>query len=193
MNVPLPKLLRARPGEGSDTLIGSVGNNTLSGNAGDDVLNGGAGDDVLRGGTGMDTEDGGSDNDIYDYDSVEDSPNDFFRSDGIGFSSPGAATGDLIDFSTIDADVGVIGNQSFIFLGTRVPTNADGAAKVWVADGYQENFGNITIVYASINSDNTPELLIRTNDGIATAADWTSDDFILTPPGIQIAGEWFFT
>jgi hypothetical protein len=48
-------------------------------------------------------------------------------------------------------------------------------------------------VHASIDSDNAPKLLIRANDDTATAADWTSDDFILTPPGIQVAGEWFFT
>lgn len=166
-------------GVSNDTLYGASGKDTLNGGLGLDSLVGGDGNDTLRGGYDPDTEDGGPGNDIYDYDTVDDSPANFYLCDGIGFESPGKALGDKIDLATIDADVGRAGNQGFTFVGNSAPAANAGAAKVWVSDGWQDNYGEITIVWASIDSNNAAELMIRVGDGTATAADWTAHDFIL--------------
>lgn len=167
-------------GSGNDTINGASQNDRIFGGNGNDALNGEDGDDILDGNAGLDTIDGGPGNDIYVYAEVGDSPGDFYQSDGIGFEFAGAAAGDRIDFTMIDADDTQAYGQSFAFSGTTVPAAGEGAAKIWVADGFQDNYGSITLVNASIDADQDPELLIRAGDGIATAADWTVDDFLLS-------------
>jgi Ca2+-binding RTX toxin-like protein len=166
-------------GGGKDTLTGSPAVNTINGGGGDDWMYGGAGNDILKGGAGLDSMSGETGNDAYDYDAVSESPGDFYRSDGISFDYAGASAGDRIDLSTIDANPAVSGNQAFSFTGKTAPASGSGLAKVWTADGYQANFGNITLVNVSTDSDKDPEMLIRAGDGTATASTWVAGDFIL--------------
>jgi choice-of-anchor C domain-containing protein len=76
---------------------------------------------------------------------------------------------------TMDANAEIAGLQAFTFMGTNAPADGQGAAKTWVADGFDptdSSFKPITIVYASIDSDNTPEMAILVDDGAITAANW---------------------
>ena len=87
-----------------ENLTGSSFNDTLIGNAGANVLTGGAGRDLLTGGAG---------NDTFDYNAASDSPVGAARDLIFGFSGNGAAAGDRIDLSTIDANAVLFGNQAF--------------------------------------------------------------------------------
>lgn len=167
-----------RGGEGNDRIEGEGGGDGLYGGAGNDYLYGGDGNDTLRGEAGLDTISGGLGNDIFDYNSVSESP-DYSRSDGIGFQGAGATPADRIDLSTIDANPGVTGNQGFSFLGARAPVAGSGTGKAWTADYVQPGFGSITLVNASVDADKDPELVIRANDGTATAATWVVGDFVV--------------
>ena len=87
-----------------ENLTGSSFNDTLIGNAGANVLTGGAGRDLLTGGAG---------NDTFDYNAASDSPVGAARDLIFGFAGNGAAAGDRIDLSTIDANAFLLGNQAF--------------------------------------------------------------------------------
>lgn len=126
---------------GADTLNGNAGNDQLNGGAGNDLLNGGAGNDVLSGGAdndsligggGADSMGGGTGNDILRGDGGADlmtggAGNDTFRYVTINDSGPGIGARDIItdfisgqdkiDFSAIDANPTVAGNQAFTLIG----------------------------------------------------------------------------
>ena len=102
----------------SDSLTGNAGNNVLSGLAGNDALNGGAGNDLVYGGAGRDTLNGGVGNDTYDYNAVSESPAGLGKDAIIGFAGAGAAIGDRINLTTIDANSLAAGNQAFIWGGS---------------------------------------------------------------------------
>ena len=94
----------------SNVLAGGLGNDTLSGLAGNDTLRGGDGNDTLIGGTGQDTLTGGAGADVFDFNTVNES--------GVGSAVRDTVTDflsgvDKLDFSTLDANTGVAGNQAF--------------------------------------------------------------------------------
>ena len=94
-------------GSGNDQnniLEGNSGNNQLKGKAGNDTLIGNLGRDILSGGTGDDT---------FIYRSTNDSGTDKRTRDKI----TDFHTGDTIDLSQIDANVDVLGDQAFTFIG----------------------------------------------------------------------------
>jgi serralysin len=122
-------------GEGTDTVravqsytlganlenleLGGVGNtsgtgndlaNRLTGNTGNNTLTGGLGRDVLVGDTG---------NDRFDFNALAESGTTAATRDSISDFDAGtsATTVDRLDFSTIDANDLVAGNQTFIFGG----------------------------------------------------------------------------
>lgn len=80
-------------GAAAEHVFGGNGNDTLYGEGGDDVLNGGAGDDILVGGAGNDRLDGGAGNDLFVFSGA-------WGQDRITDFSPGAASGDVIRFTT---------------------------------------------------------------------------------------------
>ena len=84
-----------------DVLTGSNARNHLYGLDGNDVLRGGRGGDWLYGGNGAD---------IFAYNNQIDSPNT--NGDYIGDFSH--VQGDILDISGIDADLNIVGDQSFI-------------------------------------------------------------------------------
>jgi Ca2+-binding RTX toxin-like protein len=108
-----------RGGTGPDIILGGEGNDKLWGEAGDDRLYGENGDDILNGGSGQDTLNGGRGNDVFDYDALSDSPGfeetspSVIRDNIFGFDGRGAALGDRIDLSTIDANLNARGDQAF--------------------------------------------------------------------------------
>jgi len=94
----------------NDSLKGGGGDDTLIGKAGDDILKGFDGDDILIGGAGKDILTGGSGADTFGFNLVSESPVGIRRDKITDFNSQ---EGDKIDLSTIDAYVGLAGNQPF--------------------------------------------------------------------------------
>lgn len=174
---------------GNDRMYGGTGNDEMGGQAGDDAMYGGGGNDRLGGGSGNDSlfggggadrlsgrDDadqltGGAGNDIFDYDAVTDSSPGASRDVILDFVGVGAAVGDRIDLSTIDANSGAGGNQAFVFRGTAGFT---GAGQVRVTAS-----GADTLVQANTGGSRAPELEILVKDGGADPSSWIAGDFIL--------------
>ena len=169
-------------GSGDDVLIGSAVANTLRGGAGSDVLNGAGGADLLVGGTGSDVLDGGGGADVL----IGGTGADVFRFASASASAPGAAdviragtgaiafegagnaAGDRIDLRAIDANLGLDGDQSFVF-GTQ-----RGAGRLWV-----ETVGTDTHVRGNIDDVAGAEIDIVIEDGGVPASAYTAADFLL--------------
>ena len=101
-------------GAGRDRILGGVGNDTLRGGFDSDTLSGNDQDDILTGGGGKDRLLGGAGADRFDFNLQSDSKAGGLR-DVIRDFDDGA---DRIDFSTLDAQSGMAGNQAFSFIGT---------------------------------------------------------------------------
>ena len=143
----------------ADVLMGGGGNDTLNGNAGADTLFGGAGADGLSGNAGAD---------IYKWISETKSTVAVAGRDTItGFSGIAGGDGDKLDFSLIDANTAVTGDQAFSFNGTTAAANS-----AWVAAS-----GSDTIVFADVNGDLTADFSVRLT-GI-NPAQLQSGDFIV--------------
>lgn len=168
-------------GSGRDTLIGNATANTLSGNAGNDWLNGWQGADTLDGGAGNDTLTGGVDDDVL----IGGTGNDYFKfftgsstsysvdiiradSRGIAFDGAGAASGDVIDLRSVDANFDLAGDQAFTFGGGQ------GAGYLWLTD-----FGTDTLVNGNMDADDSVEFQLRIEDGDVLASAYTAADFLL--------------
>ena len=67
------------------------------------------------GGIGADTLNGGLGNDTFDYNAASESPAGVSKDVIIDFAGAGAAIGDKIDLTTIDANSSAAGNQAFIW------------------------------------------------------------------------------
>lgn len=133
-------------GEGADVLDGGNGTDRLVGGDDADTLTGGLGADILTGGSGADTfvfvtlaefgpnTEGGCDN-ITDFD--------------LDWQRP-----DILDFSVIDANTKVSGDQAFKWLGTNAFTHSAGELR------YFEDGGS-TFVSGDIDGDGTGDFLLR--------------------------------
>ena len=94
---------------GVDYLDGGSGNDGLFGGAGNDFLLGGSGNDRLNGGAGFDILAGGSGADVYAFDAASFPDGDDLAIDFVSdFNS-----GDLFDFSALDANAALDGDQAF--------------------------------------------------------------------------------
>lgn len=104
-------------GDGADVLDGGEGQDTLHGGAGVDTLQGGAGDDVLHGGAGGDRMYGGdgADDFVFTAEDLQLGASGLPRQTDRIFDFS-AEDGDLIDLSAIDANLGVAGNDAFLFV-----------------------------------------------------------------------------
>lgn len=109
---------------GIENLIGSNSADTLTGNALANTLNGLGGNDLLTGGLGRDVMTGGVGFDRFDFNSVVESVPGAFRDVITDFVGNGFFAGDVIDVSTIDANVLLLGNQAFTFIGGAAFTAA---------------------------------------------------------------------
>jgi Ca2+-binding RTX toxin-like protein len=166
--------------DGTDRLFGGNGNDwftagdkddQLFGQNGNDEMYGDAGNDRLTGGAGLDKLGGGGGNDTFDYNAVTESEPGAGRDVVLDFAGVGAAAGDRVDLSTIDANTGVGDNQAFAFKGTGAIT---GAGQVHVVAS-----GTNTLIQANTGGTIAPELEILVKDGAATPAQWVAGDFIL--------------
>jgi Ca2+-binding RTX toxin-like protein len=108
---------------GSDRIAGTSNADEISGNGGDDIIkaldgndrvDGGTGNDKIIAGGGADTLTGGSGNDVFKYKAASDS--------GIGVAADRITDfvigSDRLNFSKIDANAGLAGDQAFAFAGT---------------------------------------------------------------------------
>jgi serralysin len=98
--------------EGNDAfnlLSGEAGNDSLFGAGGNDILLGGSGNDRLNGGAGFDILIGGAGNDVYAFDAGSFPDEDDLSIDFIS----DFGRGDLFDFSALDANAALDGDQAF--------------------------------------------------------------------------------
>jgi Ca2+-binding RTX toxin-like protein len=155
---------------------GSFGANLLTGGTGANLLTGDAGADTLTGGDGFDTLNGGAGPDVFDFNDVAESGPSSAAADVItAFQNPGAAVGDLIDLSSIDAIAGVAGsNFNFVVVPQNPFPPGTAAGSLWV-----RNEGGDTIVYGNVDLDLDPELAIRITDGAIAAGTYSAADFAL--------------
>ncbi len=152
-----------------NTLTGNSLGNTLSGLKGNDIINAGLGDDTIIGGLGTDTMTDGGGKDIYDFNKINESVVGVNRDICTDFTH-GV---DKIDLSTIDADVGVAGNQAFVFIG-NVAFAGGGADQVRYF-----TVGNDIIVQVELGNDGnaTADMEIQLTGAAITGIN--AADFIL--------------
>jgi VCBS repeat-containing protein len=146
-------------GSGDDQIFGDDNSDqTLYGGSGSDTISGGNNSDRIAGGFGADTLSGGSNGDTFVYFDLRDTGDTITDFDG----------GDRIDFSAIDADPLMAGDQGFAFGGTTATAHG-----VW----YDLIEGN-TVVYLDSDGDAaTAELAITLTGEI----DLHQTDFLLGP------------
>ncbi|PZQ47115.1 MAG: protease [Rhodovulum sulfidophilum] len=157
----------------NDTLLGGGGNDTLTGGDGADQLRGGGASDVLQGGAGADILIGGVGADTFVLAAANFSlpmARDVIRAgDGaLAFEGIGAAAGDRIDVSAIDANTTIAGNQAFGF-GT-----ATGTGRLWLT-----NSGSNTLVNFNNDGDGAIDFQLVIEDGATLASAYRAGDFIL--------------
>ncbi|MFT3973624.1 MAG: hypothetical protein QM699_09300 [Amaricoccus sp.] len=179
-------------GEGSNEIHGAGGVDTILGGTGDDLLDGGAGKDVFDGGDGRDMVLCTSNTTPVRVDlaaaqasfpgqgwaterfaSIENAAtgsgaDTLAGGDGAAaFEGAGAALGDRIDVSAIDADATLAGNQTFVRGGT-------GRGHVWAV-----NSAGITVIRGNTDGDAAIEFELAIADGAVAAASYAAADFIL--------------
>ncbi len=156
---------RISGGEGNDRIYGGAGRDVLSGDIGNDSLYGGSEADKLTGGLGKDLLIGGGGADVFDFNSAADSTKGLARDVIRGFT-----TGeDRLDFSTIDAMAGTTGNNTFTFIG--------GAAFQHEGEIRATQVGTSTYIWVNTTGKGGAEMQVVLAH--VTAADLTSDDFVL--------------
>lgn len=140
-------------GAGNDHVYGDAGNDDVQGGAGDDWVFGGAGADRLSGGTGADHfvfVDGDLGSTLATSDTVTD-----FK----------AIQGDVLDFSGIDADTTLAGDQGFSLVGSF----GSHAGEMTVAF----NAGiNATVVSLDTNGDGVADYVLQLSGNVGSTAGW---------------------
>lgn len=149
-----------------NVITGNASNNVLRGLAGNDTLNGGAGNDQLWGGAGFDTLTGGAGNDVFVFGSVADIGNNALIMETV----TDFAAGDLLDFTSIDANTGTNGFQFFTYIGSGPFT---GAGQLRYENG---------VLYGNVNADLAADFRINML-GLPTL----STASFVTPPTMSIA------
>ena len=136
-------------GEDNDSLLGGLGRDILLGQSGNDVIDGGGDDDRVSGGTGADRLTGGMGADRFGFISIKDSTptaRDVITDFDVN-------SGDLLDFSSIDAKPGVAGGQNFVLIGSAAFTTA-GQIRTTIQDG-------VTLVEVNTKGAGVAEMIIE--------------------------------
>ncbi len=157
------------------TALGGVGNelaNGFTGNAAANTFRGLGGGDVFVAGPGADLLIGGKGADVFRFaDPAHSRPgahDTIMPGDGaVAFQGPGAAAGDWIDVSRIDADLVHAGDQDFTLGGPHR------IGHLWVLD-----FGTETYVRGNVAGGPGPEFELVIDDGATPASAYTAADFI---------------
>ncbi|TDH58329.1 heme peroxidase [Dankookia rubra] len=139
-------------GPGNDSILGTAGNDLLVGNGGNDTLQGMAGNDTLQGGLGKDLLLGGQGADRFVFTSATETQPTPTERDVIG----DWGTGDLIDLSGMDANLGIFGMQDFVFRGTATDSFTAAAGELWT---YQ--MGGNTFLIGGVNGDTARDFQIE--------------------------------
>lgn len=129
----------------ADQLKGDAGANRLDGQGGNDVLDGGGGADLLTGG-------GGNDRFIFE-----------FARDANGDRITDWSKGDRLDFSRIDANELVAGDQAFSFINGRAFGNVAGELRM-----YTEN--RQTFIAGDVNGDGIADFTISFEGSLSTSS-----------------------
>jgi Ca2+-binding RTX toxin-like protein len=155
--VTLTGILAIDGGGGNDTITGSIGDDTIYGGTGADRLTGGNGVDILRGDAG---------NDIFDFNTVMESGLDYAADLILDF----VKGQDKVDVTTIDANLGLAGDQNFAFLGAGAFTGIAGQLR------FDNTLGDgLTHIFGDVNGDGAADFQIRLQ-GTYTLA---TTDFVL--------------
>ena len=179
-------------GAGTDRQFGDSGNDRLYGESGNDRQDGGGGDDDLYGGTGIDLQYGGLGSDLFYGGSGGDTMyggagQDFFyggagadtfaylrlseslfgdtTTDAIGDFTPGI---DHLDFTRLDANANLGGNQNFTFIGTAAFSNKAGELRQ-AAFTFEEE--QLTVVEADVNGDGTADFAVALGGALTLSRD----------------------
>lgn len=135
---------------GADKLHGDADSDWLQGGSGNDALSGGTGNDYLVGDAGRDLLYGGKDADVFVFRKITDS--------GVASSTRDVvkdyAQADWFDFSLIDANSKISGNQAFTWMGTKAFDGDAGELR------YQKTSGN-TYIYADIDGDKKADFSLK--------------------------------
>ena len=140
----------ANGGSGADRIIGNEVANTIRGNAGNDTIDGGGGADILYGGAGAD---------VFLYDQLSDSTSGA-RDQLLDFTSGS----DRIDFSAIDANANVAGDQAF----TRVSGFTGQAGQATFA--FNSSTG-VTTISLDGNGDRVADLVLSVRGPVDVVTD----------------------
>ncbi len=163
---------RATGGSGADTLSGNSARNLLNGRIGNDVLKGMSGADVLIGGRGRDILTGGTGDDSFRFYSFAETGNAAASRDRI---TDFAHLKDSLDFSKIDLNSAISGNNNFTWRGKFGFTlGSDGQLRFQQFDN-AGTANDRTIVFGDVDNDTGAEFQIELK-GLVTL---TRDDFIL--------------
>ncbi|WP_395676476.1 hypothetical protein [Inquilinus sp.] len=132
---------------------------TLAGGAGDDGLTGGAGADILRGDAGRDLLVGGGGADRFVFATGDTGLGG--SGDRIGDFSH--AQGDRIDLSAIDANMAVVGDQAFTFIGAGAFTGVAGQLRA-------VSGGGLTALHGDVNGDGVADFTVGLTGTIVLVA-----------------------
>lgn len=165
-------------GDGADKLVSGGGGDVINGDGGTDnlvgglladIINGGADADKIRGDGGADTLTGGAGPDVFKYRAASDS--------GLGAAADiitdFVSGTDRLNFSKIDANAGLAGDQAFTFVGTGAFTGG-GAGSIRYVDT-----GNDIRVEADVNGDGFADMEIILQGAGLGAGALSAADFVL--------------
>jgi Ca2+-binding RTX toxin-like protein len=141
-------------GSGDDKMWGHSGDDLLLGGFGNDYLHGGDGRDIIVGGRGGDELRGGDGGDTFRFDAVTDS----LKLTGQFDTILDFGYGDRIDFSGIDANEGVAGNQAFSFVNYLGPNQVLAAGQM---SAHYDPVTNRTIIEANVDGDASHEFYLE--------------------------------
>jgi Ca2+-binding RTX toxin-like protein len=152
----------------ANDLQGNAGNDLLVGGFMSDVINGGNDIDKIRGDGHGDILTGGAGADVFKYRNISDST--VFASDIITDFVTGT---DRLNFSRIDTNAGLAGDQGFAFVGTGA-FSGGGAASIRYVDT-----GNDIRVEADVNGDGVADMHVILQSAGLGAGTLTVADFVL--------------
>lgn len=137
-------------GNALNTINAGDGTDQLKGGNLVDIINGGDGIDKINGEGGADVLTGGAGNDVFKYGAASDS--------GLGAAADRitdfAVGSDRLNFSRIDTNAGLAGDQSFAFVGSGA-FSGGGAASIRYT-----NSGADILVQADVNGDGVADMEI---------------------------------
>lgn len=131
---------------GGLTMTGSANSNSMYGTKFNDTINGKEGNDTLYGGVGQD-------NFVFEGNFGSDKVSDFSQSQM-----------DRLDFSQIDANSSLAGDQSFSFIGTEAFTSSGGEIRYFTSGSNRGSKSNGKKTYVSVQYQSKDVLILESVD-----------------------------